>query len=121
MKPIEELESRELDAAVAEAIGWRSVFRFSPSTDPTANEQVVEWLTQNNPEGWRIVMEWEAGKWTVGYEGVEGMFDEVSHSSRLVCLCRFALVTARMQHCTQCGWSGTSYHACPGYPGENQW
>jgi hypothetical protein len=24
------------------------------------------------------------------------------------------------QHCGQCGWSGLDFHACPGYPGENQ-
>ncbi len=23
-------------------------------------------------------------------------------------------------HCGQCGWSGTSFHACPGLPGENE-
>jgi hypothetical protein len=23
--------------------------------------------------------------------------------------------------CTQCGWSGTGFHACPGLPGENEW
>ena len=37
-------------------------------------------------------------------------------------LCCYRLEEAPVHYCGQCGWAGTAddYHACPGYPGENE-
>jgi hypothetical protein len=152
MKPIEELESRELDAAVAiECFGWKvysvrgnhgsktqimsddvaDVYRqllgveiietestdFSEyglslfSTDPAANERVVEWLQQRpaHPEGYSFLsMRWHEDGWRVGWvvwvrrSRSEYQFrQEVGHPSRLVAVCRFAITISRSMNVTQ--------------------